>query len=605
MRILHALSQTELTGSEAYAFDLVTDQQKKSHWTLVVSDHLHLAFPGQTEKISLSTNSFWQRMRNILKLRKLLQAERIDVIHCHSRGACRHLYWASRGLKIPILTTIHGFQHTSFSKRLFNIYGDYILAVCEKIRDQMVLDLRTKSYAIEVLRNPMPFPKHAPARSTTLKPTRILLAGRYSGPKGRRLREVFRFLEPALQKSFPGVELHLVLSGANDIEIAKLRKAHSRAEVLIEGTRKDLRSAVTLAGLSIASGRIALEALSLGSSVLALGEASQQGLVSKENLQSVLSSNFGDVGPEQILDVQSILREVETFIKQDPGLVAEAHAQMMPIIEHEFQFERISDRMIDLYRGLRLFKYQSWLPILMYHKIVPTELQSPHKTFVTTSNFAKHLRYFRWLGLTTLTFNDLADFWFERRPLSELPKKPVLLTFDDGYLNNLENAQPLLLQNQMKAEIFLLADHAITFNTWDPDEKDGSAHLLSFEQKKKLQKSAFSIGSHGLTHRHYPDLTNNEIFSELAQSKQILETDLGQRVNAMAFPFGDLDPRLPALAEKAGYDFAVNTDQGPVYWFTQRYSLFRANIFPSEGLLSLWKKTSTWYREYYFKKRGR
>lgn len=594
MRILHALSQTELTGSEAYAFDLASHQTREGHATLTLSDRFHLNFPGEKLSLELSTDSFWTRMANIRRIRRLLIEKKIDVIHAHSRGACRHVYWAARGLRIPILTTIHGYQHSSLSKRLFHIYGDYILAVCEKIRDQMIRDLRTKPYAIEVLRNPVAPRGVLPAHLPAAIPGRILLAGRSSGPKGRRLRAIFR--ELARGPLPAGTTVHLVLSGLESKERERLKEEWP--EALVEGHLPSLQTAIAQSTIVLASGRIALEALAQGRRVFALGEASQPGFLTSQSEAEILASNFGDVGPEDDLDLPTIVRDLCAELERPSPQNAEN------ILAH-FASEKILNRVIDLYRGLRLFKRTRSLPILMYHKVVDTAPETPHRTFVTTETFRKHIAFFKRGGYSTLHFRDLADFWWERRPLVEFPKRPLLLTFDDGYRNNLEKAAPLLAEAGLKAEIFLLADADIQRNHWDPDEGDESSAIMTLEEKKRLPRPTYAIGSHGLSHRAFPDLSEAEVLRELKVSKEKLESDFGQKVCSVAYPFGAIDGRLPELAREAGYDFAVNTDQGPVYWFTEPRSLFRVNIFPEDGVFSLWKKTSSWYREYYFRKRGR
>lgn len=613
MRILHALSQTELTGSEAYAFDLVSHQHRAGHETLTISDRFHLSFPGEKLNLELSTDSFWTRMANIRRLRRLLIEKRIDVIHAHSRGACRHVYWAALGLKIPVLTTVHGYQHASLSKRLFNIYGDYVLAVCEKIRDQMIFDLRTKPYAIEVLRNPaqtatagisLPsFPSRngdAPVPLPAAEPGRILLAGRNSGPKGRRLRQVFRHLAREKARLPAGARVHLVLSGLSAPEREGLQAEFP--EAVVEGHLPSLQEAIALGQIVVASGRIALEALAQGRRVFALGEAAQPGFLGPATESAIMASNFGDVGPEEKLDAEAVLTEL---LRELAAPTPELQCRRAEALLAEFSAERIQERILELYRGLRLFKRARHLPILMYHKVVATPPETPHRTFVTVETFRRHLRFFRRRGFTTLHFRELADFWWERRPLAEFPRRPLVLTFDDGYRNNLERAAPLLVEHDLKAEIFLLADPGLQRNTWDPDEGDESSALMSPEEKRRLPRPHYAIGSHGLSHRAFPGLADAEVLEELRVSKARLEADFGEKVCAVAYPFGAIDARLPRLAREAGYDFAVNTDQGPVYWFTEPRSLFRVNVFPEDGAFSLWRKTAAWYREYYFRKRGR
>lgn len=602
MRILHALSQTELTGSESYAFDLVNHQVGQGHFVITVSDKLHLNFPGEKIAILLSTNSFFARMQNIRRLRRLLIEKQIDVIHCHSRGACRHLHWARMGLEIPILTTIHGYQHSSLSKRLFNIYGDYILAVCEKIRDQMISDLRTKVYAIEVLRNPIYQKDKVFALPTTPKgqPRRVLLAGRNSGPKGQRLKTIFKDWATQ-QKNWPkDAQVHLVLSGLPGPEREKLQALWPAA--LVEGHLPSLDHAVAHAEIVLGSGRIALEALAAGKRVFALGESSQPGLINERTEEACLFTNFGDVGPLLALDLPTISQAVRGELAKSTLIEQQ---KIAPRILQNFESAQIFDRILNLYRGLRLFTRAPFIPILMYHKVVGTAPETPHRTFILESAFRKHLQFFKSRKFTSMHFADLADFWWERRPVAEFPAKPLIITFDDGYRNNLEKAAPHLQKAELKAEIFLLADAGIQRNTWDPDEGDESSALMTFDEKRQLPRPTYAIGSHGLSHRAFPQLTEVEILTELRGSKIKLEADFGTSVSAFAYPFGAIDGRLPELAKRAGYDFAVNTDQGPVYWFTQPHSLFRVNIFPEDGVWSLWKKTSRWYRQYYFRRRGR
>ena len=93
--------------------------------------------------------------------------------------------------------------------------------------------------------------------------------------------------------------------------------------------------------------------------------------------------------------------------------------------------------------------------------------------------------------------------------------------------------------------------------------------------------------------------------SELVESKKSLEKEFHELVNVFAFTYGITTPSAAALAQAAGYDYAVNTDTGGKLLEEDPYSIFRVSIFPDENKWSLFKKTSTWYRKYYFLKRGR
>ena len=601
MKILHLLSQTELTGSEAYAQTLCQEQAQAGHQIFVISDQLHLPFPGVYVPLKISTGSFFERLQNIRELRVFLRDNEIDVVHCHSRAACRHLAWARYRLPVAMVTTLHGFQHASFSKRLFNIYGDAVLAVCEKIREQLTGAFRMDPHTVRVLRNPMNLTWQAPRTEAKT----LALMGRASGPKGARLKELFREQVGAWLSLQPDLEIFVALSGLTPFEKNELQKLIPAAEskrVTITGDFIDLNAVFESCFAVIASGRIAIEALAAGCEVIALGESCLEGRVSPETLAFCLASNFGDVGPEKILDPSAVTHHLRN-IRRSP-LTRSERDQVRAVIEREFAKTTICRDVEEAYRSARLLRAAPSLPVLMYHKVPNEDVPSKHKIYVSRDNFEKHLLFFQSQGFTSLTFDDLSDFWFERRPLSQFPEKPLLITFDDGYRDNLQNAAPLLEKYGMKATLFLLADHSITENNWDEKEPGVESALITLEEKKQLPSSVYAVGSHGLQHLDLRQLSNDEVLEQMRVSKERLEQDLARPIRAFAYPFGHIDARLPALAREAGYDFAVNTDRGAVRWADERHSMFRVNIFPHESWFSLWRKTAPWYRRRYLKTRG-
>lgn len=597
MRILHALSQTELTGSEVYAYELVQHQNRLGHQIITVSDHFHKPFPGVRVSISLSTNSFWKRMDNILALRRLLQRERIEIIHCHSRGACRHLFWASRGLGIPVITTVHGLQHTSFSKRTFDIFGDYVLAVCEAIFDQQVKLFGRKSTSLEVLRNPVTVPAFPAKNEAT---PRIILAGRNSGPKGENLKKLVLAHSHEWISKMPALRVRLILSGIQEPEIRELKR-HLPSQIQVEGSIPDLTKELGESDVVVGAGRVAVEALLLGRTVVGLGEAQAFGLVSEDNWSEGLKNNFGDVGSQKVSDQD--LSHLSEQILQCFGS-GNFPRVSRSLIESEYAPEKINNRILEIYRTERIRKRLGWLPILMYHKVIDDHRDGQHRIFIRKENFRKHIEFFRKRGFQFLSFQDLYDFWMEKRPLEELSRKSLILTFDDGYKNNLDFALPILRENRAKATIFLLADHSILSNSWDEGSGEPVDALMTLAEKRNLDPEVIEVGSHGLRHERLPGKTDQEILSEMRVSKSILEHDLERPVTAFAYAYGDIDSRLPALASTAGYGFAVNTDRGPVEWSRNRWSLFRVSMFPEDNAWSLWKKTAKWYRAYYYRKRG-
>jgi peptidoglycan/xylan/chitin deacetylase (PgdA/CDA1 family) len=360
----------------------------------------------------------------------------------------------------------------------------------------------------------------------------------------------------------------------------------------------------------VGGGRIALEAASLGCEVVAFGEKQSLGWLNAGLWGNAVRTNFGDMGEGDNFSPQFLGAEIEKAVRSALGFEGSTQGQgtrgLNPEHFTDYQLRRVGNELEQIYRSARMGYNFSSLPILMYHKVLDKPENSPHRIFVTTSRFESHLRFFKMMGFSTLTFSELADFWFERKPLAQMPRSPVLLTFDDGYRNNLINAGPLLVRYGMKASLFLLADSGINRNSWDPPSAsdEDSMMLLDARERRLIEEFGFRIESHGLDHSRLTELPDGEVLFQLEESRRLLSQESGHEIVCCAYPYGDVDSRLPLLAAEVGYSFAVNTDRGGLRWFDEPHSLFRVNVFPEDGWFDLWRKTLPWYRRRYFHKRG-
>jgi peptidoglycan/xylan/chitin deacetylase (PgdA/CDA1 family) len=613
MKILHLLSQTELTGAEVYAQNLVQHQVRNQHQVHVISDRIHVSLPVPWQPLPISTRSTWQRLQNILKLRNFLIREKIEVIHCHSRGAVRHAYWARMGLPVALVTTLHGRQHFSWSKRLWNIYGEIQIGICENVKKAMELDFRHPVSAIRILRNPVSPPKMKSTSDLSSPSPQLALIGRSSGPKGERFEKIALNCFERWLQVFPNLHISIVAPKperfSQDLHglIARLNQNHPD-QVKLLGHVPELQDQLHRFDLVLCSGRIAIESLLAGTNVFAIGENSAPGLVRMDRLSDCLASNFGDIGSGEVethLNLETVFKEIQDFFKQ-PASISNDFRNLQNQIREEFDPVHINEGILESYRAAR-FKRQvpAWIPILMYHKVPEQDLKSQHRIFVTRENFKKHLQFFKGQGFQTLRFQDLQDYWTEKKPLAEFPRKPLLLTFDDGYIDNRLHAEPLLQEYGFQATIFLLANHNITENTWDANTGEAPDRLMSLEEKKLLNPKVWEIGSHGFNHLHLPQISKDQAIQEMKDSRLQLQADFKTEILSFAYPFGSTNPEIAKLAEKAGYRFAVNTDQGGLHLADDPYSLFRVNIFPEDGAFELWKKTAPWYRKYFYRKRKR
>jgi peptidoglycan/xylan/chitin deacetylase (PgdA/CDA1 family) len=496
-------------------------------------------------------------------------------------------------------------------KRLQNRYGEYQIAICENISLACQNDFKMSPWKIQVIRNPFNFSR-LEFDPTEKKIKKIALIGRSSGPKGERLGELIVEALPEWLKN-PAVSVDC-LCGPLEKYPASVQKAMDElsrqhpGRLHWRGHAPGLTSLLKNYDLVIGSGRVAMEAIACGVPVWALGEYSSLGFVSTVNWLEALASNFGDIGVDAMTgpwSAQKVSLGVKEVLEKQILSLSERET-LRRFLEADFSISYIHQKVMQVYRSALFYRHHPRsIPILMYHKVPEQDLRSVHKIYVTKENFEKHLRFFRFRRFQTLTFSELVPFWQGKKSWKEFPQHPLLLTFDDGYKDNLTNAQPLLKKYGFRATLFLLADHSITENTWDSNTREPSSAIMTLEEKKQLDPTVFEIGSHGFHHWHLNQISEEDALREMKLSKLQLENDFSRPVVSFAYPFGSTSPRLAELCEKAGYSFAVNTDQGGLHMADAPFSLFRVNIFPEDGLWALLKKTSSWYRWYFYRKRHR
>lgn len=615
MNIIHLLSQTHLTGAEVYAVSLASEQISKNHRVYQVSNGFYYDADTGTENNSqrsfstikiqkdIETKSSFHFWQNVFWLRNYIHSQQIHVVHSHSRAAAKVAFYACFGTNTAHVSSVHGKQHSSISKKLFSKYGQIIIAVCENVKKHLVQDYGYNPSRIKVIPNPIS--DHAfyfvKRQRQDNKAVKIAIIGRATGPKAERTNLIIRALFSERFKNF-NLKVHIVGASIDQLDVR-----HEIKSQITEQQAPKLSSKIySDFDIVIGSGRVCMESLITGVQTIAFGEACYCGPVTIENFGKSLESNFGDIHPtleHPTLDENQFyddLAKVMTSLGPDNT----AQESLSSLADETFSLRRISERVMRVYESAYFIKnHPSWIPVLMYHKIPVTPPVSQHKIFVTAENFEKHLKIFKFLGFKALTFSELSLYRRGLLNFRNFPKKPLLLTFDDGYRDNLEVASPLLKKYGFRAQLFLLADKSIASNVWDQGSTEPAHEIVSGTDRQKWKSSAFEIGSHGFSHKPITEFSTQQAFAELKNSKEALEKEFEQPIISYAFTYGTATQNSAAMAEAAGYEYAVNTDSGGHHLEEAPHAIFRVNIFPDENFWSLFKKTSSWYRRYYFFKR--
>jgi len=221
------------------------------------------------------------------------------------------------------------------------------------------------------------------------------------------------------------------------------------------------------------------------------------------------------------------------------------------------------------------------LRVLMYHKV--NDLW-PNPTTVPTAVFAEQMSLLGELGYTPVSLDAVLSHYLDGAPL---PARAVLLTFDDGYRDNLENALPILRRHGYPAVLFV----PIGFlDDERPLPHEESLRLLGIRNQTvdwselaELEAGGVRIESHGIGHRPLSELDPAEAAREIALSKLRLEERLGREVAAFAFVKGshaDYRPEHASLVQQAGYKIAFTSVSGANGAATDRFRLRRYNVEP-------------------------
>lgn len=184
------------------------------------------------------------------------------------------------------------------------------------------------------------------------------------------------------------------------------------------------------------------------------------------------------------------------------------------------------------------------VPILMYHVIgPPAEDEAYPDLFLDTADFESQVDWLSENGYTAVTLVQVQNAWYDG---GTLPPKPIVLSFDDGYLGQYLDAMPIL-EEQGWAGLLNL-------------KSEGSD--LSPKQVKKMYRAGWEIASHTITHPDLTTLDPTALEGELVGSKRALERDLGIEIVNFCYPAGQYDQTVARAVEEAGYRGATTVNPG-------------------------------------------
>ncbi|MGO6681413.1 glycosyltransferase [Rhizobium leguminosarum] len=195
------------------------------------------------------------------------------------------------------------------------------------------------------------------------------------------------------------------------------------------------------------------------------------------------------------------------------------------------------------------------VPILMYHRIADEGPAALRRFRTPPEIFRKQMQFLRRQGYYTVTAQTLAELLRSGKPIQG---RPVMLTFDDAYLDFLAEAFPILAENDFSADVFVVTDKVGGRSDWDSAYGE-PAPLMSWSNIQELHQKGISFGSHLVSHTPASAIDNEALLAEATLSRNTLQSRLGSSVESIALPYGATDFRVPSILAHAGYGVGFTT----------------------------------------------
>ena len=227
------------------------------------------------------------------------------------------------------------------------------------------------------------------------------------------------------------------------------------------------------------------------------------------------------------------------------------------------------------------------IPILTYHSICND------KSLVSISSdaFENQIIFLKKRGYKSISFDQL----------NNAKSKSVIITFDDGYKDNLLIALPILKKYGFKATCFIISNFIGKTNIWDNKKPNYiKKELMNFADIKEWKKNGMLIGSHSHNHINLTKLNNNDLSIELSHSKELLENTISQKISDFSYPYGKVN-QFVCNKVKQFYSHAVTTNRSrynPILHLNHK--LPRIDMGNKYSYLKTFLKLETFYEDIKF-----
>ncbi len=233
------------------------------------------------------------------------------------------------------------------------------------------------------------------------------------------------------------------------------------------------------------------------------------------------------------------------------------------------------------------------IPILTYHQIATTPPKgTPYRSLVVApEDFARQMQMLKVLGYQGLSMGALMPYL-----QGEKVGRVVGITFDDGYLNNLQNALPILRKYGFSSTCYVVSGLLGQTNIWDRGKGIPQVPLMTASELRLWLQGGQEVGAHTRHHVHLPSLEADVCDDEIRGCKMDLETLLEQQVAHFCYPYGEFDARHVSATRDAAYLTATTTQRGRYAPEGNLFRVPRITVVRRTTRLGLWLRIAFGFR---------
>ncbi|HEY3065575.1 MAG TPA: polysaccharide deacetylase family protein [Methylomirabilota bacterium] len=227
------------------------------------------------------------------------------------------------------------------------------------------------------------------------------------------------------------------------------------------------------------------------------------------------------------------------------------------------------------------------VPVLVYHDIAP---QAKGRMVIAAKTFEEQMQYLKAQGYRVVSMRDFYDFISLNR---QLPRKAVLLTFDDGYKSFMTYAYPVLKQLGFTATLFVYTDYV-----------GAGRNALTWDDLNRLAREGFDVEGHSKTHS---DLRRRQgeseaeqvrrLRSEMDVPQKLFQQRFGQPARFLAYPYGAQDDTVLQNVREFGYVAGFTVFREGNSAFVHPFRVRRSQIYSEMSLEDFAKNLNTFSHE--------